>query len=229
MFCFSSIFRGFLMLTASLAHSLSMADPCDRLPASSIVVKRLEAPIETNFRYGYKTLKGMSADYVRQDIEVLGLTRGQAVAKFQSKSVIQPDPGGRWECASHQLTLEYGFSPMTVYVGKEFPKGSCAYEEILDHEMKHVRTYEAHARKIEREINETLSQRFASSTPVRGGRGETQARLSREINERWIPYITRLLEQVTAEQREVDSPEEYDRVSKSCNGEIKRVIGSQRS
>ena len=202
----------------------SFAADCDKLPPSSVSVKRLEEPLLLNLNYSYKALKGMSADYSRHNTQVLGLTRGQSTTSVKTSSKVQTDASGRWECASHQINLEYGFSPMTVYVGKEFPKGTCAYNEIYEHEMKHVRTYQEHAKKIEQEINETLRQRFETNTPSRGARGETQQRLQAEINERWMPYIKRLLDQANAEQRLVDSPEEYERVASSCDNAIKKLL-----
>ena len=208
-----------------LVQSLqSFADECDKLPPSSVSVKRLEEPVVLNLQYSYKALKAMSADYTKVNTQVLGLTRGLSTTSVKTSSRVQLDPGGRWECASHQIKLEYGFSPMTVYVGKEFPSGSCAYKEIYEHEMKHVRTYQEHAKKIEQEINESLKQRFETSTPSRGARGETQQRLNVEINERWMPYIKRLLDQANADQRLVDSPEEYERVASSCDNAIKKQL-----
>lgn len=200
------------------------AADCDHLPPSTVSVKRLDEPVRINLQYGYQALKALSADYTRSDREVLGLTRGQAIAKFSTRSMVLPDPSGRWECASHQIALEYGFSPLTVYVSKEFPQGSCAHDEIYAHELKHVRVYQAHARKIEQEIADRLRDRFAATAPIRGPRGETQLRLNQQIHQEWIPFVKRLLDEANIAQRDVDSPEEYERVAASCNGAIKRQL-----
>lgn len=213
-----------LLLLAIAPWPLARAAVCESLPPSTVTVKRLDEPISINLQYGYKALKALSADHTRRDREVLGLTRGQAIAKFSARSTVLADPTGRWECASHQVTLEYGFSPLTVYVGKEFPQGSCAHDEIYAHELKHVRVYQAHARKIEPEITERLRERFATTTPARGPRGDTQQRLMQQIHQQWIPYVKRLLDEANIAQRDVDSPEEYERVAASCNGAIKKQL-----
>ena len=114
---------------------------------------------------------------------------------------------------------------MTVYVAKEFPEGGCAYQEIYQHEQRHVKAYQAHIGKIEKDITDTLNSRFATGAPWRGPSGQTRARLQDEINERWLPYLQRELKRVETEQALIDTPEEYERVANSCNGEIKKLRG----
>ena len=133
------------------------------------------------------------------------------------------DASGRWECASPQITVRYGFSPMTVYVAREFPPGSCAYREIHAHEMRHVRAYQDHLKAIEKPIADALQARFAGTAPWRGPKGEANARLQQELQERWVPYVKREINKVDAAQALIDTPEEYARVAESCNGEVRRL------
>ncbi|WP_306606589.1 hypothetical protein [Azonexus sp.] len=217
-----------LLFLLALLPALAISSDCAELPPSSVSIKRQEAPVTENLQYSYKVLKGLGASYTRQDIEVLGLARGMAITRFDMKSTILTSPDKQWECASISLSVTYGFSPMTVYVGKEFPKGSCAHNEIMQHEMLHVRAYTEHAKKIEPEITESLRQRFERSTPWRGAAGTSTQKLQAEIDERWIPYLKRMLDRVNIEQRLIDSPEEYARVASSCDGAIKQRISASR-
>lgn len=219
--------RGCLLaLLTSLTPAAFAA--CAELPPSSISVVRLESQPSRNFDYSYKTLRNLSEDHTRRDIEVLGLTRGLAVARFAIKGTVAKTQDERQECASFSLRLEYGFSPLTIYVSKEFPPGSCAHDEIYRHELRHVDTYREHARKIEAEITEALKRRFERASPWRNSAGESSTKLQKEIDERWIPYITRLLNKVNIEHRAIDSAEEYARVATSCNGEIRQRISGKR-
>ena len=154
---------------------------------------------------------------------MLGLTRGTATVRFETRVSSYVDPSGRWACASPQLTVRYGFSPMTVYVAREFPPGSCAYREIHEHEMRHVRAYQAHLKAIEKTLADALQARFAGTGPWRGPRGETNARLQAELQERWVPFVKREINKVDAAQALIDTPEEYARVAASCGGEIRRL------
>lgn len=216
------------LLTILLGLPPAAFADCAGLPPSTISVTRLETQLARNFDYSYRTLRNLSDDYTRRDIEVLGLTRGLAVARFEIKGTVAKIPGKRQECATFSLRLEYGFSPLTVYVGKEFPPGSCAHDEIYRHELRHVDAYREHARKIETEITEALKHRFERSTPWRNAAGESTGKLQIEIDERWIPYVTRMLNKVNIDHRAIDSAEEYARVAASCNGEIKQRISRKR-
>jgi hypothetical protein len=120
--------------------------------------------------------------------------------------------------------VSYGFSPMTVYVAREFPEGSCAFKEIYAHELRHVKAYQEHLASIENELRETLTGRFATGEPWRGPLGQTQSRLQQELDERWLPYIQRAINRAEEAQALIDTPEEYARVTDSCNGEIKKIL-----
>jgi hypothetical protein len=200
----------------------AQGDDCDRLPKPSVTVKRLDERITLNNTYSYKSLTNIGASIARPNQQVLGLTRGNAVVSFASSTPTFVDASRRWECASPQITLTYGFSPMTVYVAREFPQGGCAYKEIHEHEMRHVKTYQTHMAGIEKALGEILNERFATGAPWRGPLGQTAGKLQRELDERWLPYIERELKRVEAAQALIDTPEEYARVSNACGGEIKK-------
>jgi len=201
--------------------SQSRADECEQLPAPSVVIKHLEDGVALNNHYGYKTLTNLGAKLGRPGHQVLGLTRGNAVVRFSLNSLSIVDRAGRWECFSPQLTLTYGFSPITVFVANEFPEGSCAYKEIYAHELRHVKAYQAHMVGIEKVLQETLNYRFATGGPWRGPVGQNRALLLQELNERWAHYVEREIARVDVAQALIDTPEEYARVVNSCNGEIK--------
>lgn len=212
---------GFMGLMLS---SSGWGDECDQLPPPSVKVKRLEEPVTLNTQYGYKTLNHLGAALASPGHQILGLTRGNAVVGVEIKIPAYVDRTGRWECTSPQLVLTYGFKPLTVYVAHEFPVGSCAYNEIYNHELRHVKTYQDRVVAMEKEVAETLNRRFATGGPWRGPVGQTRDRLEQELNERWIPYVKREIDAVKAAQAQIDSPEEYARIENSCEGEIKKKI-----
>lgn len=203
------------------------SDPCAALPPASVTLERLEVPASHHYQHGLEALQKLGTQASRPGHQVLGLTRGQAVVSYELKLPRLLDASGRWECASPQLTLRYGYRPITIYVAREFPRGSCAHQEILAHEQRHVETYQAHARHIEAEILATLQRRFAGKGPWRGPAHQIPEQLRQELEQRWVPYVKRMLDQVEPAQREIDTPEEYARVAASCDGEIARVLGKR--
>lgn len=202
--------------------SLCRADECDQLPKPSVTVKRLDQRVTVNTQHSYKTLNHLGAALARPGNQVLGLTRGNAVARVSTSIPSYVDRTGRWECASPQLTLTFGFDQMTVYVAKEFPAGSCAYKEIYQHELRHVKAYQTHLANIEKDVTDTLNRRFVTGGPWRGSAGQTTARLQQELNERWLPYIKREIARADEAQALIDTPEEYARVADACNGEVRK-------
>lgn len=212
----------FLIYLALCAARPLIAAECEQLPKPSLNIKPLEEKTSYNTQYSYRALTQLAASLARPDKRVLGLTRGNASVTFSLQLPSVQDASGRWECSSPQLTLTYGFSPMTVYVAREFPEGSCAYKEILEHEMRHVKAYQAHLASIEKEVQATLSQRFVTGEVWRGPTGFYGEQIKKEIDERWVPYVQRMLRRVEEAQAVIDTPEEYERVANACEGEIKK-------
>ena len=199
------------------------ADECDRLPAPTVTVKRTEEPISINTQYGYRQLTHLGSDIARTGHVILGLTRGNARVSFSVQMARYVDRTRRWECASPQLVVTYGFSPMTVYVAREIPKGTCAYDEVFRHEMRHVNAYQKHLADIEQNLRDTLTARFATGKPWRGPLGQAPRVLQRELVERWQPYLEREINLGMEAQKAIDSPEEYALVLDACDGEIRRL------
>ena len=216
--------RFLLILPLLLIASPSQADPCAELPKPSVTIKRIDERISYNTEYSYKSLTNIGASLARPGKQVLGLTRGNATVSFASNTPAIIDPTGRWECASPQITLSFGFSPMTVYVAREFPEGSCAYKEIQEHEMRHVDAYQKHIASIEKELTEMLNARFATGAVWRGPVGQTASRLRQELDARWAPYVQRQIKRVDEAQAKIDTAEEYERVANACGGEISKVL-----
>ena len=199
------------------------ANACEQLPKPSVTIKHLDEEISFNTRYSYRQLTSMSGEKLRPGSRVLGLTRTNGIAQFALNMPAIQDATERYECASPQITLTLGFKQMTVYVGREFPVGSCAYKEILEHEMRHVKTYQAHIAKVEQAVQEDISRRFMTGDVWRGLAGLGFARVNKELEERWLPYVNREMLKVESAQALIDTPEEYARLSEACGGEVKKL------
>lgn len=208
------------LMPASWGASLD----CSKLPANTVEITLADSGIKTNYTFSFVALKGMTDRYADQSMEVLGLTVGNATVHTEIRSNVQQDMVRQQECSTHQISIKLGFEPLTIYVGKEFVLGSCGFKEIYTHEMRHAEIYQAFARKAVAEVSEPIQKRFNALGPLRGSIGSTQERVTNELNERWMPYIKRVLNKAEAQQRGVDTRQEYERVASSCNGEILKVI-----
>jgi len=201
---------------------------CEELPKPSVTLKRLEEKLTFNHSYSYQSLTNIGFGGPAAGKWILGLTRGSASTAFSLAAPSIIDPTGRWECLSPQISINYGFSPVTVYVAKEFPPGSCAHKEILEHEMRHAKTYQDHIVQMEKALQSALTARFSSDTPWRGPAGQMAGKINQEMEERWLPFIQRSIKEVDEAQKRIDTDEEYERISNACNGEVKKIIGSRK-
>ena len=203
------------------------ADECATLAPPSVIMNRLADTVDLDTHLGYRSITALATSLSRPGTRVLGLTRGMARVRIEVKTTSFRDRLGRWECASPQLLVTYGYSPMTVYVASEFPRGTCAFNEIYAHELRHVKAYQEHLTAVEKEIGATLNARFATGGVWRGPVGQASARIRQELDERWVPYLQREIGKAEAAQALIDTPDEYARVSASCGGEVRRLMAQR--
>ena len=158
---------------------------------------------------------------------VLGLTRTESRVAIQVDGTLLASPDGRAECVMPRIAVFLYYHPIVVYVGREFEPDSCAYREILAHEVRHLKSYLEYLPKVEERVRARLGGRFAGK-PLYARTGESRMLLQREIDRNWMPYIKGEMGRVEKLQADIDSPQEYARLSKVCQGEVQSLIGSTR-
>jgi len=158
---------------------------------------------------------------------VLGLTRTESRVAIQVDGTLLASPDGALECVMPRVAVTLYYLPIVVYVSREFAPDSCAYDEILAHEMRHLKSYLDYLPKVEGRVRDRLAGRFAGK-PLYARAGESRMLLQREIDRNWMPYIKGEMGRVERLQALIDSPREYARLSKVCQGEVQSLIGSTR-
>lgn len=163
----------------------------------------------------------------RPDRVVLGLTKTEARISIGFSAQMLSDRASAHECLAPQVEVALSYVPVVIYVGSQFQPGTCAYGEVLAHEMRHLNAYLDHLPKVETSVRAALKHRFANR-PLYAPAGQGKALLEREINGGWMPYIKNQMNEVARIQAAIDSPQEYARLSKVCAGEVQFLIGSQK-
>jgi hypothetical protein len=158
---------------------------------------------------------------------VLGLTRAESRVAISVEGAIVASPDTAEECLLPQLAVRLSYPTIVMYVGSEFAPGSCAYREILTHEMRHLKAYVDYLPKVESRVRATLGRRF-DAHPVYARRGQSLSRVQAELDGRWMPFIKQEMGKAKALQAGIDSSGEYARLSKVCQGEVQSLIGSTR-
>jgi hypothetical protein len=175
----------------------------------------------------YRDLTTMKRPGVARGL-VLGLTRTESRVSIRIDGQVLPDEQDRFECIAPQVEVTLYYPPITVYVGSEFVPGSCAYREILAHEMRHLKAYLEWLPKVEERIRARLASRYIGK-PLYARRGGARALLQGDVDRNWMPTIRNEMLRIEALQAAIDSPQEYARLSKVCGGEVQSLIGSTRS
>jgi hypothetical protein len=127
-----------------------------------------------------------------------------------------------------QIKVQLTYAPVRIYVGNEFPPGTCGYAVILSHELRHMNAYMDHLGKVEDIVRSALARRFEAK-PLYAPAGTARSALAHEIDSGWMPYIKAEMSKVELQQALIDSPAEYARLGKACNGEIQTILRKSRS
>jgi hypothetical protein len=171
---------------------------------------------------GYRSLTVMKGR-ARPGQYVLGLTRTESRVSINVGGRLLSDRASGYECIAPHIEVRLTYPPIVVYVSREFRPGSCAYEEVLAHEMRHLNTYLDYLPRVEAKVRAALAQRFESK-PLYARTGQAQALLQREVDRGWMPYIKNEMAKVEALQAAIDSPQEYARLGKVCGGEVQLLL-----
>jgi hypothetical protein len=174
----------------------------------------------------YRSLTGMKRPGVHGGF-VLGLTRTESRVTIQVDGDLLTEPGSGLECVVPRIAVTLYYQPIVVYIGREFEPDSCAYGEILAHEMRHLKSYLDYLPKVKETVSDKLARRF-DGKPLYAHAGGARDLLQREIDRNWMPYIKAEMGRVEKLQAAIDSPREYARLSKVCQGEVQSLIGSTR-
>ena len=172
----------------------------------------------------YRALTAMKRPGVAPGM-VLGLTRTESRVSIHIDGQVRPDARQQFECIAPQVAVTLYYPPITVYVGREFKPGTCAYREILAHEMRHLKAYLEWLPKVEEHIRTRLAARYIGK-PLYAQRGQARALLQADIDRNWMPTIRNEMLRIEALQAAIDSPQEYARLSKVCGAEVQSLIGS---
>jgi hypothetical protein len=193
---------------------------------SGVSVEAHDSGYRVDNSLSYRTLTRIKRPG-RQGGYVLGLTRAESRVAISVQGAILDDPQTGQECLLPQVGISLSYLPIVVYVGREFAPGTCAYREILAHEMRHLKAYVEYLPKVESRVRETLVRGF-DARPVYAQQGRALASVRQELDGQWMPFIKREMAGARALQAGIDSPAEYARLGKLCQGEVQSLIRSTR-
>ena len=220
-----ALLAGMLCSTSAWSARSQLQASCEARSGGEVfTLTARDAGYTVNNTLSYKTLTRLKGQDVARGY-VLGLTRTESRIEIGLSAQILTDTQGARECIVPHIDVTLSYVPIIIYVGSEFPPQSCAYQEILAHEMRHLNAYLSHLPKVESLVRAALKRRFAER-PIYAPVGQGKAMLERELDAGWMPYIKKEIGKVEQIQASIDSTQEYKRLSKVCEGEVQLLIGS---
>lgn len=110
----------------------------------------------------------------------------------------------------------------TIFIANEYPPGSCMYDSVKTHELKHIQVDRDIATKYQHYLRE-MASKVAQKVGVVGPKSDIEARRSEaKIQDYFSQHMNAVLEAMYKErgerQQAVDNIHEYETVQGRCKG-----------
>ncbi|MBI4294015.1 MAG: hypothetical protein HY661_21270 [Betaproteobacteria bacterium] len=191
---------------------------CERkLAPAEITVEAVPVSYRTDFSLSSRQLTAMGAASAGRLTLGLTQTNLKSSVSLGGKGITHRFTGRH--CMRASVHVRLAFEPMTVYVSRDHPPGSCAHEITMGHELKHVRVYENFLAEVSEKIERELRANFGEGTRYFSSQAEAEKQVQTQTHRYLAPFVQESMKGVTARQAKIDSEEEYfrlDRFQASC-------------
>lgn len=200
---------------ANISPGGSFEERCKDLPVSSVQVGLKPFSVAENRTVPFSELTQIS-EGPSPAHRTIGLTR----ANFGHRSSIDvkgvEDRAGHRACVRPRVSVELFLRPMTVYVAREYADDPCRARTIRAHEQRHVDVYARYANEAVGPLTGQLRDVVGSAPHYASTVAEAQHGLDRRIESTLEAFMRESERALAARQAQVDTPEEYARVTGAC-------------
>jgi hypothetical protein len=200
---------------ANISPGGSFEDRCRQLPESGVQVGLQPFSVKENLTLPFSALTQIN-DGSSLTHRTIGLTR----ANFGHRSSIDvkglEDRTGHRACVRPRVQVDLFLRPMTVFVASEYAADPCRARTIREHEQRHVDVYVGYARESVDRLASRLSEIVGDAPHFASTVNEAQHRIDRRIEDALESFMRESERTLAARQAEVDTPEEYARVTGAC-------------
>lgn len=155
----------------------------------------------------------------------LGLAQVHTTFKSSLEAMVTRLPGSATCAHLRSVNVEFRFSDSTIFVANDLPRDSCIYREVLAHEHKHVNVDTQLINEWRWRLQQEVERAVMNVGTVRANSADDAVA---QLGARLEPHLKASADAMLAErsrrQALVDTPEEYRRVSHSCNGEVRKYV-----
>lgn len=217
---------GLDLMVVGLVHLASTDVQCRQRISPSVKVTPTQSVIKYDFSKSQDELAQFDIDTISPyDNSVVTHVGGLMAGEIQIEQRIQfvqeiYERVGKGCIHIKDVEVNISMDP-TIYIANKHKKGTCKFNEIMEHEKKHVRVDQIvvnrYAKLIGQDVKKSLQTRGVKFGPLDQSELE---RVQNEIQDSLAKVITRRQDQMSYErkhkQQAVDSKEEYDRISHTC-------------
>ncbi len=223
-----------LLATFLLMAAPALADQpngCPDFSAPLITLNKVIAPPRLDQSLGLTRLRQMAMDtqkeFSSQRHETpVGLTSASLKLETQFEIKVRTTSNDPMVCAQiSALTLHFGFDDTTVYMARELPHHTCSYAEVLAHEQKHIAVDQELVDALTPALQTLLQQAVASIGVIRASSSKVAEQQIASLIHQYMGDLGAHLSEIRKKkQAQIDTPTEYDRLSRSCQGALSQII-----
>lgn len=194
-------------------------------PVINVIAKGTDLVLDTSKSIAelttFKPLTGPSPYADDSQTYIQGLARGKVGVSARYQFATQTFTSLGQECMFvSQVDIYLNIDP-TIYIAREYPKGTCYYNAVLEHELKHFRTDRALINKyttiLVKAANNTLKTiGFLHGPYAVAQRGQVQGQITQTMDMIIGKYGENFSAERDQAQSHVDTMTEYDRVHALC-------------
>jgi hypothetical protein len=229
--------RLFLLLTflSFIADPAFAQDsgPCEGYPDVPVTIDATFEEPHYDFSQNLAAIQVIAQDHEHaiphNEAVSMGITRYRPILEVRISMMVETPPQGKACARVHQVNVKIGYQDVTVFVANEIPRNSCAFNETLGHEEKHV----AVNRELLDQFTPLIKQRLEAYLrlyavfPV-----DTAAEAEPLLHDHLEGVLEEMIQQMAnvnmERQQQVDSPVEYKRLADVCDGALPRIAGAYR-
>jgi hypothetical protein len=155
---------------------------------------------------------------------ILGLTVVRKEFDIKTKVSMIKLPDGS-VCMRPGFDITIQLNPQKVYVANEFKQGTCAFNQIIQHEMRHVQVNQKHAEMIAFRYEREMRKAFANKIYY-GSQNNLMNGLVKVIKNEWLPHLGDEIKKAEELHKKIDTEQEYRRMGTVCNREVPKILRS---
>lgn len=204
-------------------NSKAFRDKCESTLKSNVYVHLETVPTLVTHARSVVTLQAKSAKATTAGHTPVGLTEADLSVNYKwTLHTLRESVTGA-TCAAMDLHVYVTAGQQILSVASEIPADSCAYQFVYNHEVKHVRVNEEHARRVAERLEMALKNELENRV-FYSSKEDIPTTLKSLLQSKWSTFGQQLLSEVHKRHTQIDSASEYEAANQVCDQQIPKIL-----